>query len=578
MDDDRRLEEQMQRLRRQQGAIVALARRQTAIAGDLDACLREITWVAAVTLRVQRASVWLLSEDRQTLRCLSLYELDKHTHSSGVLLRATDYPGYFAALESGRAIDAHDARVDARTNEFTEGYLEPLGITSMMDAAIRDEGRVIGVVCHEHIGPIREWTADEVAFAGAVADQAALALAAAERHRLEAERDKIRSQLLQVQKLESLGVLAGGLAHDFDRLLTILRGNLSVCRSDPERAAKALEAATAAADRAADLTRHLLVYSGTRRVVVEQVDLGAQLGDIAALASVGVWQRVSVDIECPEGLPTIRGDASQIQQLMMNLVMNAAEAMGERAGQVKVRLDRCDVDEAERDALLFADMLEPGPCVRLQVIDNGDGIDVTEVLQLFDPLHTTKGAGRGLGLASVAGIVTNHGGGLRVESQPGNTVFSVYFPICPPVHAEDEPQAPHGSMVLVIDDEPAIVDVTQQVLADAGYAVAAASTVRDGIALFARYKTQVSAVLVDLRLPEISGLEVLDELRRLRPDVAAILMSGWDAQASIQKYVDQGNAYFMAKPFTIEQLLEVVGRAVATNTPSQRHPRRVTTH
>jgi signal transduction histidine kinase/CheY-like chemotaxis protein len=578
MDEDRRLEEQITRLRRQQGAIVALARRQAAIAGDLEACLREITWVAAVTLRVQRASVWLLSEDRQRLECLCLYELDTHKYSSSVLLRATDYPRYFEALESGRAIDAHDAREDARTNEFRDGYLEPLGITSMMDAAIRDEGEVIGVVCHEHIGPQREWTSDEVAFAGALADQTALALASAERHRLQAEREKIKSQLLNVQKLESLGVLAGGLAHDFHRLLTVIGGNIAVARGavgEDHDARKSLDAAVAAADRAAALTGHLLAYSGTQRVVVERVDLGAQVVEVAELAAAGLSKEMAIEVSCPPELPTIRGDTSQLQQMVMNLLMNAAESVGEAGGRVHVSLSREDLSEADRDTLLFADGLSPGSCVVLEVVDEGGGIAGEDLDRLFDPFYTTKGSGRGLGLASVASMVRSHAGGLRVESTPGKgTSFRVYFPLPGTTPRRPDTAAPPETMVLVIDDDPAIIDWTQQVLADEGYTVAGASALRDGMALFARYRDQVRAVLVDLRMPEMSGMEVLDEFRRLRPDIAAILMSGWDAQASIQEFVDQRNAYFLAKPFTTEQLLDLVARAVIEIPPSLPRSRR----
>jgi signal transduction histidine kinase/CheY-like chemotaxis protein len=569
MGEDRRLEDQVNRLRRQQGAIVALARRQQSLAGDLEAALREVTWVAAVTLRVRRSSVWVLTDDRRRLECLALYELDKDQHSSGEVLQASDYPRYFAALETGLAIDAHDAREDPRTSEFRDGYLDPLGITSMMDAAIRDEGRVIGVVCQEHVGPPREWSPDEVGFAGAVADQAALALAASTRHRLEAERDHIQSQLLHVQKLESLGVLAGGVAHDFNNLLTIIRTNVGVAKcavEDDHPAFKPLDAAIAAADRAAGLTRQLLAYSGSGPVVVEPVDLGAQVQQIVDLVAVSVAGDVTIEVFRPKAeLPTIHADASQIQQLAMNLVLNAAEAVGDGPGYVRVSVGKTVLDDDDRRGLLFAEGLRSGRAVILEVSDDGPGIDRELVLQIFDPFFTTKGAGRGLGLASVAGIVRGHGAGLAVRSAPGEgTTFEVMFPAAEPsARIASRPPPPAGGMVLVIDDEPAIASVAQQILADAGYAVAAANAVRDGIALFARYSTQVCAVLVDLRMPEMTGIEVLGELRRLRPDVPAVLMSAWEGEPANEKYADQGLAGFLQKPFTAEELLSRVASAVA---------------
>jgi signal transduction histidine kinase/CheY-like chemotaxis protein len=561
MGEDRHIEDHVSRLRRQQGAIVALARRQSTLGSDLDAALREITWVASVTLRAGRTSVWVLTDGRQRLECLALYELDKDQHSSGVILQAADYPRYFAALETGLAIDAHDARNDPRTSEFRAGYLEPLGITSMMDAAIRDEGRVIGVVCHEHIGPAREWTPDEVGFAGAVADQAALALAAATRHRLEAERDRMQDQLLHVQKLESLGVLAGGLAHDFDNLLTVMRCNVAIAAGAMDAghpAKKPLEAAMAAAERAAGLTRRLLTYSGNARVVVEPVDLGTQVTEIVDLVEASMAKSVVLEVAPIAALPAVRGDTSQIQQLIMNLVLNAAEAVGDGPGGVRVSVCETTLGEDEREELLFAEGLAPGRLVMLEVADDGPGIVPADLRRIFEPFYTTKGSGRGLGLASVAGIVRGHRAALGVEPGPGGTAFRVYFAaadVSELARRTSSPAPRPRGMVLVIDDEPAIATVAQQILADAGYAVAAASAVRDGIALFARYSGQVCAVLVDLSMPEMSGIEVVSELRRLRPDVPAVLMSGVDGPSATQKYVEQGIASFLQKPFTPEELL-----------------------
>jgi diguanylate cyclase (GGDEF)-like protein len=177
--------------------------------GGLASVHRELTKVAAETIGVERASVWLLNAEATELSCEQLYERGPDRYSRGPVLQATDYPHYFEALQLGRAIDGHDARRDPRTNEFTPGYLEPLGITSMLDAAIRREGKVVGVVCLEHVGPRRTWTAAEMEFAGALADQAALALAAVERRRLEEERAKFSLELVQTRTLALQDALTG---------------------------------------------------------------------------------------------------------------------------------------------------------------------------------------------------------------------------------------------------------------------------------------------------------------------------------------------------------------------------------
>jgi two-component system cell cycle response regulator len=188
--------------RREQEAIVRIARLSVGHGNvNLEDMLGELTAIAAVTLGVERSSVWLLSEDHTSLCCLDLYERTPARHSAGILLAAAQYPRYFEALETGRAIDAHDALSDPRTSEFRDGYLAPLGISSMMDAAIRREGRLVGVVCHEHVGVPRVWQLDELEFAGALADQVALVLEADERRRLEEESEKTRRQLREAQEL-----------------------------------------------------------------------------------------------------------------------------------------------------------------------------------------------------------------------------------------------------------------------------------------------------------------------------------------------------------------------------------------
>jgi diguanylate cyclase (GGDEF)-like protein len=188
--------------RREQDAIVRIARLSVGHGNvNLEDMLGELTAIAAATLGVERCSVWLLSEDHTSLCCLDLYERTPARHSAGTLLAASQYPRYFEALETGRAIDAHDALSDPRTSEFRDGYLAPLGISSMMDAAIRREGRLVGVVCHEHVGARRVWQLDELEFAGALADQVALVLEADERRRLEDETEKTRRELREAQEL-----------------------------------------------------------------------------------------------------------------------------------------------------------------------------------------------------------------------------------------------------------------------------------------------------------------------------------------------------------------------------------------
>jgi len=196
--------------RREQDALVRIARLSVGHANlSLEDMLGELTETASATLAVDRTSVWLLSEDRQSLCCLDLYLRPQAAHSAGAVLVSEHYPRYFEALETGRAIDAHDAVADPRTSEFRDGYLVPLRISSMLDAAVRREGQVVGVVCHEHVGLPRVWQPDELAFAAALADQVALVLEADERRRLEREAESARRELQEAQQLARVDDLTG---------------------------------------------------------------------------------------------------------------------------------------------------------------------------------------------------------------------------------------------------------------------------------------------------------------------------------------------------------------------------------
>jgi signal transduction histidine kinase len=583
MDERQR---QIERLERQQAAIVSLARRAADVvpgapasdgawdeelARAIEPALREICRVAAETLSLERTSVWLLRGEGRELWCACLYEAGPDRCSSGIVLKAADYPGYFAALETGRAIDAHDARTDERTAEFTDGYLVPLGITSMLDAAVRDSGRVTGVVCNEHVGVARTWTTDELAFAGAVADQVTLAFAAAERQRLQSERERLKDEMLAMQKLESLGILAGGVAHDFNNLLTIVRANLSfACGAIGDtHAAAALKDADAAVDRAAELTKQLLAYSGRGALVNEAVDLSGEIAELARLVRASIPKRVALDLDLDGEQAIVRGDRAQLQQLAMNLMLNAAEACGENNGVVRVATRREVLAEEQCSRLIFGQAMTPGPHVMLEVVDDGQGISSEHLGKIFDPFFTTKGTGRGLGLSSVMGTVRGHHAGLLLDSQPGcGARFRIFFPASDERPKKEQSRQPasdtsaDAGLVLIIDDEVDIGRVARRVLERRGYRAVAAGSAEEGLGLFREHAPAIALVLLDVTMPTMSGPEVLRAIRELASDVPVSLMTGYDAAQVVKDLVSQRHTGFLQKPFTADQLLAHVGQAV----------------
>ena len=378
------------------------------------------------------------------------------------------------------------------------------------------------------------------------------------------EREQMQLKLLEVQKLESLGVLAGGIAHDFNNLLTGILGNASLIQMDLEEEhplRSRIDSVVSAANRAADLTRQLLAYSGKGRFVVSAVHLSDQIREIVELLRASVAKKVELSLELDDEVPSIAADSAQLQQVVMNLVINGAEATGSQVGRVLVRTGVITVDEAQPPGLVGQRDLESGRYVFLEVEDNGCGMDQQTRSRIFDPFFTTKPEGRGLGMAAVLGIVWGHSGGIAIDSIVGEgTTFRVYFPA-----TEEELQrdisipiatVTAGGLVLLIDDEEEVRDAAAAMLAHLGYGVITAVDGKQGIDLFAEFASELHAVILDMTMPGMSGVEVHRELKKLGPDVPVILSSGYDRVEGLQDL--GGPALFLRKPYTLKELVRLL--------------------
>jgi PAS domain S-box-containing protein len=386
-----------------------------------------------------------------------------------------------------------------------------------------------------------------------------------ERKRAEAERAALEQNLRQTQKLESLGVLAGGVAHDFNNLLTGILGNANLARleSPPGSAALPyLDQIEQICLRAADLCRQMLAYAGKGRFVVERLDLNRVVADMTHLLQVSIAKGVVLDFRPAEPLPPVLADASQMRQVVMNLVLNASEAIGERGGVVGVSTG---VARGGQDP-----DLPPGDYVVLEVSDDGPGMTEEVRARIFDPFFTTKFTGRGLGLAAVQGIVRGHHGTISVSTRPGHgTTFRVLFPRAEGVAAAEageagapEPWRGEGT-VMVADDEETVRRVAAAMLESVGFRVELAD---DGAAAVERFRADPDTfrlVLLDLTMPGLGGEEALCALRRVRPDVRVILMSGYAEPEVATRFAGQGLAGFVQKPFQLPTLLAKVREALA---------------
>ncbi len=381
------------------------------------------------------------------------------------------------------------------------------------------------------------------------------------------ERRKIEEQLRHTQKLESLGVLAGGVAHDFNNLLTGILGNASLALdgTPPHHSNRVLlEEVMRASERAADLTRQLLAYAGKGRFVMRIVNLSALVREISGLVQTSIPKTVQLRLQLADDLPGVEADAGQLQQIVMNLVINGAEATGPEGGTVLVRTGVQQVDEQYIGTLSAdGDHLRAGLYVSLEVHDTGSGMAPETLARIFDPFFTTKFTGRGLGLSAVQGIVRAHHGALKVYSQPGQgTTFKVLFPASGSVAREAAAPA-SGDLagqgtILIVDDEEIVRQTAKHTLQRYGYRTMAARDGAEALDLFRRAPERIALVLLDLSMPVMSGEQTLREMQTMRPTVRVLLTSGYNEVEAVQRFSGKGLAGFIQKPYTSVALAEKV--------------------
>ncbi len=389
------------------------------------------------------------------------------------------------------------------------------------------------------------------------------------RKALEARQLEMERRLLHAQKLESLGVLAGGIAHDFNNLLAAIMGNLDLSLlqlpvATPERTL--IERAFQACHRAADLTRQMLAYSGKGAFELREVDLGDLVRTNAELLRTSIPRTISMLVETAGELPPIKADPGQIQQIVMNLITNAAEAMGQNPGLIAISTGAADYDTATLDQSRLEEKSAAGRFVWLEVSDNGCGMDEQTMQRLFEPFFTTKFTGRGLGMAAVLGIVRAHQGAIFLESAVGcGTRFRVLFPAIThqqSVATESHPEAtvPGNGLVLVADDEEMVRNFCATCIERLGYNVLPAADGQEALELFMAHKDEIDLAILDLTMPHMDGVATFHELRRLRPGIKVIISSGYGEQNITEQFPTEKPNAFIQKPFAVKTLQELIGK------------------
>lgn len=385
------------------------------------------------------------------------------------------------------------------------------------------------------------------------------------------EHREFEAQVRQAQKLEGLGVMAGGIAHDFNNFLTPILGEAmllldDLATDDPARAR--VNKIRAASQRAALLTSQMLAYAGKSTLAATKIDLSQLVEEMAELMESGTGHSAAFRRNLQKDLPPIQADPAQITQIVMNLITNASEAVGEQKGEIRIETGVTPIDTLNRSQLVLGSDLTAPEYVYIEVKDNGTGMTPATQARIFDPFFTTKFAGRGLGLAAVLGIVRNHQGALEIESGPKlGTRFRVLFPAstgeldAPPI----APLAGSGwqgnGSVLIVDDDEGVVDLMRETLRRAGLEVFAAADGQEGIATFSEHAEKIDLVLLDRTMPSTSGEDACAAMREIQPDVQIVLVSGYSEERAAEHFDGPPLAGFLQKPFLPESLIERV-RAV----------------
>ncbi|MBD3368218.1 MAG: response regulator [Candidatus Eisenbacteria bacterium] len=456
-----------------------------------------------------------------------------------------------------------------------EGEVDLVGTDSpiWLGVPLRTRQEVFGVVAVQRYDQASVYTEKHLEIMTFVSGTIAAAI---ERMRAQEERRELEEQMRHAQKLESLGVLAGGIAHDFNNLLTGILGNadLALMSTTSDTAVgKSLKEIKKSAERAADLSKQMLAYSGRGNFVIEPIDLNDVVAEMSNLLEVSISKKATLRCDLSSGLPPVTGDPTQVRQVIMNLITNASDAIGDEDGVISLSTGVGECTQADLAQCYAGSELAEGTYVYVEVSDTGCGMSEETLTKIFDPFFTTKFTGRGLGLAAALGIIRGHKGGIHVQSREGRgTTFRILFP------ADEARPVPDGKpavqstagasdgTVLLVDDEETVRLVGASMLEQSGFKVVTASDGNEAVEYFRDHQDEVGCVLLDLTMPRMDGRETFDELRRIREDVRVVLSSGYSEQEVYGQFAGEGIAGFVQKPYLMDSLVSEVQHAMTDGT------------
>ena len=472
---------------------------------------------------------------------------------------ARDRLGSSTDSSAGTAID----------EEFDVIFRETLAASFDVERAVREFGSErMGSRSEIHSLTLLLWVA------GSAGTGIGLLFLNRRRRRIEDEKKLLESQFQQAQKLESLGVLAGGIAHDFNNLLMEISGNTSLLLLEPDLKSdvrSAIEEIDSGSQKAAALTSQMLAYAGKGKFIETVIDFDAMIREMDALLSLSVSKRVRVRYELSDEINPVQCNPTQLQQVVMNLLINASEASDEMGGSIVVRSRREVIDSSFTSPPKAAKLggPVPGAYIVLDIDDTGPGMSADVIERCFEPFFSTKFTGRGLGLSAVLGIVEAHGGAIQLESTEGvGTKFTIYLPLSDEEIVVETGTAKKASdlrgqgRILIIDDDPTVLRIVDRMLARMGYEVESRGSGEDGLVELAKSSAGYDVVLIDMEMPDMNGEAVATEIRAKEYPVALVLSSGYTKDVLSAKNASGLFDAFIQKPYRVQELFETVTKVL----------------
>ncbi|MCK5125835.1 MAG: response regulator [candidate division Zixibacteria bacterium] len=550
------------RLQKQRVAITEIAAYEMNVNKDYSELATVITRLVSEVLDVERVSIWLFNSKKTNLFCIDEYLQSANDHSSGQVLRIVDYPQYFKALQTDRIIDCKNILDDERTAEFAGSYLPVAGVVSILDGAISVAGEVVGVICSEDTNFPREWQGDEIKFIGEIASQIAAILSNFNRLKAEKHEQALKEKLQHAERVEAIGVLAGGVAHDLNNMLGPLVGYpelLLMKLPDDSPYRKQIEKMGNSAQGAADIIQDLLSLARRGRYEMQPININDVVNQY--LESAGYEKKcetnpdVSVTYRLDSELPLINGSSPHLSKVIMNLIVNAIDAMPD-GGKLYIETG-------------YKELLQPaglntkipvGKYSVLRVCDTGMGIAKADIRRIFEPYYSKKKmgtSGSGLGLAVVYGIINDHNGGIDILSEVGEgTEFQIYFPVSDEQEnkvSEENKKLTGCEVLLIVDDIEEQRDLGSEIMSSLGYKVNTVDSGREAIKFLQNHSVDI--VILDMIMESgFDGLDTYLEILRINPNQKAIVVSGYSVTERVDKLLAHGAGSFLKKPYTVKTL------------------------